>query len=318
MAPSITKPPVRCQIDERVGARALSWLHKNKAYLLAPPSLEPPSEALQTAVAETSLLVWLLSRAETRANIQHLEGLRKIVISTFSEPLMHNFLKGGPPEAAIGHLVMRLAIPLEIANKCLPSGHLVDLLEKRNVFRINRSPMRQLELDYILTALNLDRGPFDLSCEISYRRMAITDQNLCNLPPAQVYEFTHIIYYLSDFGHAYKKYFDESAIQNIGQQIDLLMCRFLQEQHFDLIAELLLARKCLWLPTSDLYKRAWTSLECAQAREKRSTRKSAIIPDLKKPPQYDSCGRAKFLSNYHICLVTALAAFIPADYSGGD
>ena len=288
--------------------RASGWLRRRLGNFDLPREQESWCEARRTALAELALVCLVLRRLPSAASRYGwlIEPATRLLIGAFRRKEVHSFLAEGPVGAFAGHLLIWLALPRQTAENVVSRPELEALLELRNVTRVERTPMRALELRYLLDLAGLqhDLGSWR---ELYRRTLAATRPVTASLEPSDIYSITHTVFYVTDFGRAPARALSRAERLRLIRMTEPLQERMIQARHWDLVAELILTRSCLAGGETRADHVAWEALARAQAEEghflSAETRRAL--------ERGCSSSRARreilFLAGYHTCLVVILA-----------
>jgi hypothetical protein len=173
------------------------------------------------------------------------------------------------------------------------------LMEERNVLALERAPVRMLELRFVLDALKLAH---DLPSRRALVELGILRRplNVDALWPGSIYSITHVIFFATEYGVRTREVFSAEDLARLGATTSRLVEGTIGLEHWDLVAELILARKCLGL-SEPANTTAWQALAGAQQA------------DGSFPPSHLDTDDAflRSLAGYHKCLVAALAGYFP-------
>jgi len=293
---------------EAVTGRALSWLTQQAYWLAAGDPATAPSEAHQSAMAEHALLLWVARQHGGSGDWQAEFGeIAEVLERTYVATGFQSFLEEGPPEAAIGHLMVRLGLGTARSRRILGDSALTARLTRCNALAVERPPMRQAELLMAMESLGL---PHDLPEAAAIYRCSLLARHfgLAELRHSDIYTITHLIFYLTHFGG--KSGHPLTAEQErLSAILERLTERLLAERHLDLVAELVICHACLGLAESRT-EEAWRLLACAQDQSGAfgavAMRDEILAADLPAEAYaYDI-----WLRHYHVCLVTVLAGVL--------
>jgi len=296
-----------------VTQRALGWLQAHVDRFNPFRSTEGASEARQTALAELALFCFELAqnpKAHRRAEAlwKHARG---VLVEAYQRPELHRFILDGPEQAFTGHLLLWLATPREISGRLLPRRTLQGVFDHRGIARVPRPPMRLFELRYFLDYSGL-RHSLPAPRQLLDAALRPVGQDPESLDARAVYDLTHIVFYATHFGRRPGAVLSQNERSAVASLTQILLERFIQQEHWDLVAELILARRCLCLPgESQATAAAWNALAQAQYSDgsygERLLQQILLAQGLSPELAADSA----FLRSYHPCLVTALAGLLP-------
>jgi hypothetical protein len=231
--------------------------------------------------------------------------LQQRIGSAYARAELNRYAFEGPPEAFIGQLFMRLGAGTA-AEQAIGNDVIRRLIEERNILALERSPARMLELRFVLDALGLVH---DLPS-----RRALVDLGILGRPlnvdalwPSSIYSITHVIFFATSYGTRTGEVFSPDDLATLDAMTQRLVENVIELEHWDLLAELILTRKCLglWGPPD---MTAWQALAAAQSPD--GSFASAASP-ARTATRRESAD-VKFqlaLAGYHKCLVTALAGY---------
>jgi Domain of unknown function (DUF6895) len=288
--------------------RSLKWLLAWADWFDPLSSAAEPSESLLTALAELSLLVIQAARCPGLSPLERnaFASLRRTIREAYQKPRMHQFVEHGPPDAAVGNVLIWLAAADHGAEDILTRQDLIEIIRRRNVTALERTPMRMLELRYFL---DLAQIPHSLPSAVLLLRMSIlgNDVNISELTESSVYAITHLIFYAADFGFAQSKVLARKRLIHMAAK---LLGDMLDKGNWDLAAELILAYKCVGGSDNTLIAKSWRRL--SRAQDANGAFGSQI---LKQQIAHVHCTEdvrkeVIFLKSYHKPLVTVLAGML--------
>lgn len=128
-----------------------------------------------------------------------------------------------------------------------------------------------------------------------------------------VYCITHTLYYLADFGFRPIDVIPEEQLSTVRWIVGTLLGMYLRSKNWDLVAELLLACRCLrWAPRV-VFDAAWDALLDAQAPDGSLSGPNFSEEEMRQLNQSEQ-RNYHFEQNYHTTLVGALAAFLSNEW----
>lgn len=287
--------------------RSLAWLAKNASSFL-PGASGIPSEATLTALAETSLAVMQLTKpAVAFSEKQVVHRLAAAAQKSFAEPKVLDFYRSGPAAAAIGLLVTWLGLKGRGAEHVLTRDTLAAFIHDRRIDETGFTPLRTLELCWALDNIGIRHRLPQLHVLLTAGlRDALVIRHPAEMPEAEIYTFTHIVFFGTDYGRDLS-FLAKSGLLKATQANTLALLEEMKNRkHWDLTAELLLVWCCLGGSEHSGVDRAWRALFAAQTAD-------GSFPAGDEKPIRDETdpGRSRALRRYHVCLVAALAAFAP-------
>lgn len=297
-------------VEANVSRAALLWLVTEAECLFQFAPGVTPGELQQTAIAELGLVAWLLRQWKLRGKMRADDAgaadvLQKRIGSAYARAELNRYAFEGPPEAFIGQLFMRLGAGTA-AERAIGKDVIRRLIEERNILALERSPARMLELRFVLDALGLAH---DLPS-----RRALVDLGILGRPlnvdalwPSSIYSITHVIFFATSYGARTSEVFSSDDLATLDTMTSRLVENVIGLEHWDLLAELILTRKCLGL-AGPLHTAAWQALATAQCSD--GSFGPAASP-ARNANRQDLAG-VKFrlaLTKYHKCLVAALAGY---------
>ncbi|MCS7031214.1 MAG: hypothetical protein NZL92_06765 [Gloeomargarita sp. SKYG116] len=297
----------------RVTTKVLGWLKKHLYRFNPFTSGDGVSEARQTALAELALLCFELSqnpRAETKVLALAIRG-RQVLEAAYRQPELHKFIHRGPEQAFNGHLLMWLALPRPVAESMVPKEEFQAVFDHRAIAHAGWSPMRLLELRYFLDYSGLHHN-------LPTPRLLLEEAlDLSSLDPYEmsvtaIYDLTHVIFYATHFGRWPGAILTGTEREHLAALILVLQDRLINQKHWDLVAEIILSRRCLCLPDEQLATEpAWYAL--AQAQEEEGAYNAQLLQQLlvAQGMELELAADYVFLRCYHPCLVTAMAGLFP-------
>ena len=272
-----------------VSELALRWLDENREGFSNFPAGHIPSEAVQCALCELALFLIIQRRYTHPPDIERrLDRLGDILHRAYARPEFHQFIETGHPLAATGHIFLWLACHHRGVEDFMPRSRLVAALEERKILSQLRNAMRLAELRLALDQLDYAHTLPGLE---EFNRVSQLPDLLRSSAPPALYEATHWIFYLSDYGRVELPH-SPDLVNSCGQRMDELIT----DKHWDLVAEFILAPLCLSRNPPSWIKRGWQALAGAQSPQ----------GDF-RDPDADPAITPRFLRQYHKCLVTAWA-----------
>ncbi len=291
------RPGEESALARAVRQKALDWLatHRLDFGRFLPGQI--PSEPAQTAISELALFLWVMqrdrhdSRSETALAL-----LGKALRDIYGHAALRAFVETGPPQAAIGHVFIWLAVRSRGGETLMPRERLIEILATRNVIGTPRPPVRFAELRLALDAIGM---PHDLPDWHEFGAVSRLGELLSSSARPDLYEATHWIFYLSDFGRR--------PLECAAELSELCARRVLERavaRDWDLVAEFILAGYCLTGSTWRVEVEAgWQALSGAQT----------LAGDFANPAVLAaSPGQSRFMRQYHKCLVVAWAGLAGA------
>jgi hypothetical protein len=187
---------------------------------------------------------------------------------------------------------------------------IVTAVHREAVNSRERIPFGMMDLCYALNKANI-RHPFPTLRSLYHKTLLSKEPSILSLNLNDVYDITHIIFYLSDFG--FRKFTEISARQlsKIHWIIASLTGLYLRDQDWDILAELLTCNYCLRSCQYPIYEVAWNNLLNAQ-------RVDGSIPGLLRSEELEMKSKSwnkNFTQNYHATIVTAIACLLTIDHN---
>lgn len=300
--------PAKARTPEAlVTSRAFDWIMAWSRWFNPLHANDQLTEPRQTALAELAILVIQLGRCPRLEPEVHarIELLRQIVLGAYSSPVLHRFINYGPVEAAIGDLVIWLALKGHGGEDIVPRRSLMQAIRDRNIIALERNPMRMLELRYFLDLAGIPHR-IPTAAELCRHSILGHKLNLDTLTDQSIYQVTHIIYYASDFGALPRHRIPLN--RSVDRIVRQLLHSMIEARHWDLVAELVLAHRCLGLRDSPLVAQAWRQLKDAEERGDLFTFDAGLA---RVQTLSEKHNELFFLSTYHKPLVTTLAGHLP-------
>ena len=291
------------------GKRALGWIHREF------PVFDPfngfpgktPDEASQTALVELALATLVFKKFQILHHDPRLDRWLDYIFRAYSRPAFHEFMFSGHPLALTGHVVLWLACTFSKDPFPVSRSRVQQHLNAHPLNAVARSWHRWIELRYFLdwAGFHHDLPPQeDLFLCSPFEQQ----QNSGRLSEPQLYELTHMVMYLFDFGSRRPAFFSEAQIEAFVHIIDQAIEQTILSHHWDLLAELLLTRQCLRDDENPVWRDGWGALGGAMYEH------GAILegPDgrLVNFLPGNNVDRQAFLNLYHRTLMTALAFFV--------
>lgn len=284
------------------GERALSWIirHIEQCYPFC--SASGPTEDIETALAEHLLLLFVLSKRKSpsprtieRAGYK----LRQSLLEICHDARQLDYCTQLP--AAAFTLPCLTVICFEdqpTISLHLSRKHLIQITsDLSRVYSL--VPWKQCEAHYFSCLLQ-NRLHFPENLIKQLHHAILMSSNVKDLTPALVYEMTHLIFYVTNFGSSSEiGNFDYSIL---GNTLSDVIKTILQWDHIDLLGEMIAAWNCVaeLVGYNDTYALAWETLKNRQMPD--GSFRSAINEGCEQQYTTDN-----YLSRYHEILVTALA-----------
>lgn len=288
-----------------MGARSLTWLAANAPAFL-PKQDGSLSEASLTALAEAALLVLQLSGLDDkRPEKTSVRQLAAEAENSFGEPKVLAFYRTGPAEAAIGLLVTWLVLRAYGAEQVLSKDALSAFVRERLIEEAQFTPMRKLELRWALDRIGIGHGlPSSRALLETGVLHDLAARNAAGLTEPEIYAFTHTVFFGTDYGRDLSLFAETGLLKTWRADALVLLEKMRNSGHWDLVAELVLVWYCLAGSENFATGRAWRDLSNAQ-------RADGSFPVMNGTPIRDEIDPLRYhaLRRYHVCLVTALAAF---------
>jgi len=296
-----------------VVAKALRWLNSQLHHFNPFVCPDGASQARQTALAELALLGFELQQQENlNAELRiFLQRIQQVLHAAYQRPELHRFIYTGPPQAFTGHLLMWLALPRQLAETILPLAELQKVFETRSVAHAPRPKVRLLELRYFADYAGLAHE-LPTPRELLLRAVDFHRLDPHTLTFAGIYELTHAIFYATHFGRHPDAVMEYAERKHLATILEPLQQRLIQQQHWDLVAEIILSRRCLQLPAEwQATKPAWEAL--ANTQDEDGTYGAQVVEQalMREGLTADAAADYAFLRCYHSCLVTAMAGLFP-------
>jgi hypothetical protein len=281
-----------------VARRALGYLVANRHAFDPFRQGEPCSEARQTAIAELAVLVGTLRRKGHHSIRSALDELAVPLAEVFRRPEFHESFRHVPPSVP-ALLAVRAAVPKGLAESLVPRDALVAWLRDQGAALAERSPVRLLELRFLL-----ERNG------ISPR--SVPGLGLLRRPPASpfpgaardedLYAATHTVFFAAGFGTRRPERSLARALGVLKRRIPTFLAMQIHAGHADLVAEFLVSGSCLGVPHDAIAGAGWQMLAECQLPS------GAVANSPESVPKGDA---GAFRRLYHPTLVTALAGAIP-------
>ena len=294
------------------GFRALAWLGGEfPRFNLGPGQAYsglPPDEITQTVFAEMALLIFILGRrtrlTKERNYLNCLDHLERM----YAQPRFHGFVRlADHPLALTAHVLICLAlssqkrrVPLEPPELEQAAG-----IIRQNIGQVEGD--RLLEVRYILDQAGLPHGLPDYQALLEPEKLGMASAPAGMAGEPQIYEATHLVFYLTDYGRRVPAFITDSAQEQIKAHLCALLETMLAARHWDLTAELLLCLSCLGGESLPQFEAGWQALARAQDPSGAISQGPGGKPAALPAP--GRAARGQFLRLYHRSLVTALAAF---------
>jgi hypothetical protein len=299
----------RLSVPDTVGSRALAWLEKEYVRFDVFQDLVAghPNEARQTAVCELAFALLVLSRDRRLLRDDRVSRLADCLFHIYRNPSFHSYIFDGHPLAFTGHLITWLAVETLKCPVPIPRERIQELAVTDRIVSAQRPAFRTMELRYFLDWGRFRHGLPDCS--------ALFDQTcLARLGPApssftfeDVYEASHVVFYLTDFGRRVPTFPDTAGVRRIGDWLSACLEMLTEFHHWDLVAEVLLSLQCLRAEAVEDQKRAWQALY--EAQDPTGAILEGPSGESVQPASVDLVP-SEFLALYHRSLVAVLAGFV--------
>lgn len=282
------------ELLKAVALKALAWLERHRF------SFDPQTHGVDfdevhaTALTELALLCYLLRR-QSNDQRERVERLLAFVESVYRRPAFHQSLYQNP-HTLIAHLIIRLALTEPVFDEIIP---LEELTKALSCVSINSTSYRALELNYLLELNGFSTN--SLSANLP-ALLYLTDSSE---PPAlsqhDCYVITHSIFYLTNFGKQRIEFLTCSQQNKLCGRLDELLRLAINRRNWDLVGELVLCHRCLYMPNATLTDHAIDLLAAAQRTD------GALGGVGTESVQ------ASFLRLYHPTLVAVMAGLLATD-----
>lgn len=226
--------------------------------------------------------------------------------NSFGGPQVLAFYRIGPAEASIGLLVSWLGLRAYGVEQILSKDALSALVRERKIEDVQSAPVRKLELRWVLDRIGIaPRLPSSRALLETGVLHDLAARNAAGLTEPEIYAFTHTVFFGTDYGRDLSLFAETGLLKTWRDDALVLLEKMRNSGHWDLVAELVLTWYCLAGSENFATGRAWRNLFDAQ-RDDGSFPATTGIPirDETDPLRY------RALRRYHVCLVTALAAFV--------
>jgi len=291
---------------EFVTTRALSWLENNLSCFNSFSRIQELDEFSQTSLAELALLCYQVQRRQ--AFISNLEVNSQInrclslIENVYRSPLFHEYVFRGNKYAFTAHLLIWLSLIHRQVGEIVSKSKLQWLVESSNIIAIERLPFRTLELRYFL-----DLGGFHhtlpTETELFKQTFLGSKFELVSIADSDIYSITHTIFYLTDFGLKPSSLLEGKQQEPIRELLKNLLGMMLHAKHWDLVAELILAYRCLDEKENLWIHLAWKALLSIQTG-------SGMIYGSNKSLETVTSKESLFQDYYHRTLVTVMAGLL--------
>jgi hypothetical protein len=283
-----------------IAAQSFTWLEKEFSKFDPFYCGSTPSEAAQTALVEIALVAMTLSRRSPQ--LVYSKGTAawlNFVASAYSRPAFYETLLRGHKHAFTGHLLLFAALTLAGIEPPVGRERLQTILDNDTVLASERLPYRLLELRYLLDLCSFSHSLPSLEA-IGKRCFLRKEFNPIDVMDQDVYALTHATFYLSDFGG--KPVPLGGCGRESREAVTMLLVMMAQRQHWDLVAELLLALYCLGNEENPLTDAIWNALARAQLSS------GTIKTPAESHSVDDSDPHTRFLHLYHRNITALLAS----------
>jgi uncharacterized protein DUF6895 len=254
-------------VPGHLSARALDELMVAFRGLRAERITRLPSEAEQTAFSELAILILLGEKRLHGHDPQReqIARLRGALVGACGDSQYGRRLFSQSGVAFIGALLVWLALNASEERWGPTRDEIQQLISHSGVCYLPRSPYRMLELRYWL-----DYGSFR-HCLPEIRRLVKVSgvsmpRTMERLEPAAIYELTHLVCYLTDFGRTRAAHLGPVQGHGLVKWAKHLLNLCIAAGHLDLVAELSLALECLCRCGERPAAKGWRKVEEAVAR----------------------------------------------------
>ncbi len=294
---------------DTVGARALSWLDREYARfdVFQGPAADHPNEPHQTAVCELALGLLVLNRDHCRWRDDRVTRLTDYLDRVYRHPSFHTYVFNGHPLAFTGHLITWLAVEAPKGQTPISHERMQELADTDRIACAPRSPFRTMELRYFLDWGGFRHSLPDYPVLFEQTCLAALEPPPSSFTLEDVYEATHVILYLTDFGLRPPAFIDTAGLRRIVDFLLTCLEMLVELHHWDLVAEVLLSLQCLGVDAATEVERGWRALSEAQD----STGAILEGPSGERlQPAGEFLAPSEFLALYHRSLVALLASYV--------
>jgi hypothetical protein len=305
----VLRPFIVPYAGRAVASLALDWLVANLERFDPFPREAPPDEASQTALAELAMLVVQMRRRRALAADRRLARCLDLLDRVYREPLLHEFPFRHEPRALVGHVVLWTALADRGSERIVPRSRFEALVARGGVLADLTEPYRALELRYWLDLAGL-RHDLPAADRLFARTILGGDLAVGPADEATAYVVTHTLFYATDYGLAAPAYLDAGRRARILALLRALLEQALDEEHWDLVGELLLCHRSLRPEGEALTDRAWEALARNQQEDGMIRHPDRRLTRLGELPPGEPRARYLFVRCHHMTLVAAMAGFL--------
>ena len=245
----------------QAGGKALTWIAAKRQFFDPYRASEVAKEPAQTALSELALMDVILRPrlAKPSAARTQLDQCMEVINAVYSRSDFHSFPFVNEPLAFTGHLVIWLALTNAGFQTPLSHDDFQSALLERNITYQERLPYMALELRYFcdLAGLNIDSPSVE---ELYKRTLLAQDFDPVSLMTRDIYHITHTIFYVTDYGRREFSALTRCGGLGVDQLTKMLFDFCIEQEDWDLLAEVLLTRYCAGLTTDEADAQGWLAL----------------------------------------------------------
>lgn len=219
--------------------RASHWLECRLDMLVPRDCRHSPCEYHQTCLAD--LAVFCIANDASEGVSGLVRAIWNALSSAYSSTGLHLFPETGHPLCLPAHLIMRRAIGFETSRRILPDTFVEAWMNRPEAIYSARSPMRFAELKWAMEGHGL-HSP--LPSWKHFRHLAHTEALFTHANRPALYDATHWIYYLTDFGNRDLSWaggtqiaWSDGLVERALSQLELVLA----VEDWDLVSEIVLA-----------------------------------------------------------------------------
>jgi hypothetical protein len=291
-------------MSRQVGSRAFDWIEQNLAQLNPFEEGRELDEFHQTSLGELALLCHLLLRGDAPRD-PRIERCIDFLYSLYSRPAYHESVFR-LPQAFVGHLLIWLVLRARGIEERVKREALQSLIDRVSGIVLSYDPYRVLELSYLLRIAGFDH-PLPPDDEVF--RHTLLGKRADILDYCDLYNITHTIFYISDFGLTLPAFLGEGPRHFLRRLLQRGLSVSIAGMNWDLVGEMILTFRCLGLKDEPAIGVGWENL-CAMQQADGMIGESFNSFKLARENQYPNDQDDHFKRSYHRTLVAAMAGLV--------
>ncbi len=288
--------------------KGLNWLVENRNYFNPfINGIDEPSEKYQTALAELALICFRLNSRESHGIQEYkhrmlpdqMDFLIKVIKDSYECPALCYYPFKVDQRSISGHLILWLLLRSLGIETPIPKEDFQELISNGGIESLPRPAFRDIELVYLL-----ELGGFShrlRPIHELYGETFLAKTSISSIRPEDIYDMTHTLFYITDFGRFVPQYISKSEEEKITGFLKALMIIMADLKNWDLVSELIISCHCLGVSEDDSINSSWNLLENVQ-------HSSGYIPGWGFKESCDD--HTTFWRCYHPTLVTIMADLI--------